>query len=162
MNKAKDANQLVNRIVNQVEVVQQPDVEQINGNQHAAWEINNVIRQLQTCFPAWRSNIKSQAELNAVKQTWARALIENNVTSIEQIAIGMQKARASSSDFFPSVGKFISWCLGTDEKADPEQQAIEAQQRRQADTSIPLLRKKPTEEEIDQGNDALAKLKGMF
>ena len=162
MSNTQNASQLASQIVNQVQVVEQVTQEQPQFNQQAAWEINNIFAQLQTCFPAWRAAIKSQNELNMTKQTWAKALIENNVTSLEQVAIGMKKARASDSDFMPSVGKFITWCLGTDEKTSIEMQAIEVQQRRQADISVPLLRKQPTDEEIEIGNDALSNIMNKF
>lgn len=106
MNKVKHASEIANNIVNQEYVVEQ--VEQ--QSQSAAWEINNIFSQLQACFPAWRTTIKSQAELDVIKLTWAKALIEAKVSSMEQIKSGMAMARQSELDFFPSVGKFIKWC----------------------------------------------------
>ena len=162
MKNITPSNQLAERIVNQVSVSpqhgQQPDHEQ--QTQHAAWEINKVIRQLMACFPAWRTAIKSKEELKAYKKALFAALIENNVTSLEQIARGMKKARSIDSDFMPSAGKFISWCLGTE--SDPEADMIANQQALQAKAPPLMIRKKPTEDEIDQGNDALANLKNMF
>ena len=162
MKHIKPVNQLADSIVNQSVTVQQDTVNQQHNQPQAAWEINKVLRQLMACFPAWRTAIKSKEELAAYKKELLAALIENNVTSLEQIALGMKKARSSNSDFIPSAGKFISWCLGTDEKGDPEQDMISNQQALQAKAPPLMLRKKPTDEDINKGNDALTNLKGMM
>ena len=106
MNKVIHAGQIANNIIKQDYTIEQEAPQAV----HVAWEINNIFNQLKACFPAWRTAIKSQAELDVVKLTWAKALIEAKVSSMEQIGSGMAIARQSDVDFFPSVGKFIKWC----------------------------------------------------
>ena len=36
--------------------------------------------------------------------------MEQGINSLEMIEAGLRRARASESDFLPSVGKFASWC----------------------------------------------------
>lgn len=72
--------------------------------------VNHIFIELQAAFPAWRQAFPNNDCLAAAKITWMRALVESKVTNKNQIAQGLRMARKSESDFFPSVGKFISWC----------------------------------------------------
>ncbi|PSU83746.1 hypothetical protein C0W42_22415 [Photobacterium kishitanii] len=42
-------------------------------------------------------------------------MMENGVVNIAQVQRGLSQARRQESDFFPSVGKFCSWCKGEPE-----------------------------------------------
>jgi len=55
--------------------------------------------------------MKSETEVNGYKQELLLACIENNINTQEKIKTGLEQARKDSSDFFPSVGKFITWCI---------------------------------------------------
>ncbi|WP_084611431.1 replication protein P [Zooshikella ganghwensis] len=44
------------------------------------------------------------------KSEWTKAFLENNITQIEQVKVGLRKVRKDPSPYFPSCGQFISWC----------------------------------------------------
>ena len=83
--------------------------------------INKVFNELALILPAWKYAWKSDNPqnpdevLNAAKQQWTKAFVENNICTLEQIKLGFAKARSYESDFVPSCGKFISWCKPTPE-----------------------------------------------
>lgn len=85
-------------------------------NEFARQNINAIFKRLAHTFPAFKAAYRDEAERVEVKRVWVKALVESGITSTDQIARGMAKARQSESDFFPSVGKFISWC-----KPDPSE-----------------------------------------
>jgi hypothetical protein len=82
----------------------------VESNREVAQHVNDIFRALQGAFPAWRAAFPDDDSLKSAKATWVKALIDADVTDFEMIARGVRKARQSGSDFFPSVGKFISWC----------------------------------------------------
>ena len=60
-------------------------------------------------------NAKTEGEklrkaMGGLKQQYIKGFIENDINTLEQIEFGLARARANKDDFFPSVGKFISWC----------------------------------------------------
>jgi hypothetical protein len=79
-------------------------------NEFARLHINAIFERLQVIFPAWRTSYPTADALNSAKREWVKALIASGVTSTQQVARGMNKARTAGGDFFPSPGKFISWC----------------------------------------------------
>tara|TARA_R110002051_G_C8702641_1_gene494591 strand:- start:26 stop:742 length:717 start_codon:yes stop_codon:yes gene_type:complete len=95
--------------------------------------INKVFKELALILPAWQYAWKSDDPqnpdkvLNAAKQQWTKAFIENNICTVEQISHGFAKARKYDSDFVPSCGKFISWCTPSHEDLGfpSEQKALE-------------------------------------
>lgn len=76
----------------------------------ATQHVNDIFRALQAAFPAWRTAFPDNASLRAAKASWVKGLMAAGVTDFNQIARGVEKARLSESDFFPSVGKFVGWC----------------------------------------------------
>jgi hypothetical protein len=78
-------------------------------SREAAYDINAVFKSLKAVFPTFRLTFPDDESLRIGKKVWVRTLLECNVTTLEQIALGMKKARASG-DFMPSAGKFASWC----------------------------------------------------
>ncbi|MCD1413704.1 hypothetical protein IOC51_06600 [Vibrio parahaemolyticus] len=72
--------------------------------------VNQIFTELQAAFPAWRQTFPDDKSLATAKVTWMKALVESGTTEQAQVAQGLRMARQSESDFFPSVGKFISWC----------------------------------------------------
>lgn len=95
--------------------------------------INKVFKELSLILPAWQYAWKSDDPqnpdkvLNAAKQQWTKAFIENDICTVEQISHGFAKARKYESDFVPSCGKFISWCTPSPEDLGypSEQKALE-------------------------------------
>ncbi|RLM26522.1 hypothetical protein BIY29_05550 [Brenneria alni] len=71
---------------------------------------NNLFRQLRVIFPAISAHIKTQAELDELRQQWTRAFAENGINSKLVIDVGLQRARISESPFLPSPGQFVVWC----------------------------------------------------
>lgn len=72
--------------------------------------VNQIFIELQASFTAWKQTFPTNEALSAGKVTWMKALVEARIVNKVQIAQGLRVARQSESDFFPSPGKFISWC----------------------------------------------------
>ena len=72
--------------------------------------VNELFRELKSCFPAWGVAIKSKAQQDETKRQWVKAFQENGINTKELVDIGMKEARQQPTDFFPSTGKFGSWC----------------------------------------------------
>ncbi|EKO3556519.1 hypothetical protein P0F40_000855 [Vibrio metschnikovii] len=80
-----------------------------------ARHVNFIFRELLSACPAWNARFeRNPAELNALKQSYLKGLVENGLSSMDAIQKGIRNARMSESDFFPSVGKFINWCRNDD------------------------------------------------
>ncbi|WP_407330582.1 replication protein P [Enterovibrio sp. 27052020O] len=73
--------------------------------------INAVFNELKSTFPAWKNFFRTAEELESAKKTYCKAIMEGGVSSMTQIQRGLTKARAQQSDFFPSAGKFVGWCV---------------------------------------------------
>lgn len=71
--------------------------------------INKVFHNLKLIFPAWRQNFKTEREYLATKELWLNTLIDENITTPEQIDRAIKGAKLSASAFFPSIGQFIKW-----------------------------------------------------
>jgi len=105
----------VKDLVNNLNIAQHQEKE-IVVDDFAKNVINKVFRELALILPAWKYAWKSDDPqnpdkvLNAAKQQWTKAFIENGISTVEQISYGFAKARKYDSDFVPSCGKFISWC----------------------------------------------------
>lgn len=108
----KSVAAVANRVAHQQRTgqIQQDEQAPKALNAEAAKNVNDIFRALQAAFPAWRSAFPDGASLKAAKQSWVKGLMAAGVTDLSQIARGVEKARLSDSDFFPSVGKFIGWC----------------------------------------------------
>lgn len=73
--------------------------------------VDSLFRQLKQIFPAAIStSLKNEADEKTTKRQWIAAFAENGIKTREQLSAGVRHARASNSDFWPSPGKFISWC----------------------------------------------------
>lgn len=71
--------------------------------------INQIFRALKLIFPAWRQNFKTENEYLDTKALWLETLIEEKITTQEQIELGLKGAKNHDSPFFPSIGQFIGW-----------------------------------------------------
>ncbi len=78
--------------------------------------VDHVFKQLSVIFPGWRATWRGATEqetaeiIKMAKKEWTKGFFENNINSTAMIKHGLEKARASESDFLPSCGKFIAWC----------------------------------------------------
>ncbi|MFL1906543.1 replication protein P [Plesiomonas shigelloides] len=80
-------------------------------NPQAEQLVDVLFRSLKQIFPAAAVTVlRNPADEADTKRQWIAAFAENGITTKEQIAAGMRKARTVDSDFWPSVGKFIAWC----------------------------------------------------
>jgi hypothetical protein len=71
--------------------------------------INKIFHNLKLIFPAWRQNFKRPRDYDATKELWLNTLIDENITTPEQIDRAIKGAKLSASAFFPSIGQFIKW-----------------------------------------------------
>ncbi|WP_240000656.1 replication protein P, partial [Photobacterium kishitanii] len=92
----------------------QPE-EETDLNDFAARSINRIFRELCNVYPNWRLCFRDNDQLNLAKASFAKGMMENGVVNIAQVQRGLSQARRQESDFFPSVGKFCSWCKGEPE-----------------------------------------------
>lgn len=87
-----------------------PPRSHVELNPQAKKLVNQLFEALMAIKPAWRQMIPDDKELAVQKAYFVKGFIENGICTPEQVALGVRKARKDPSDFFPSVGKFISWC----------------------------------------------------
>ncbi|QIR10888.1 replication protein P [Avibacterium paragallinarum] len=71
--------------------------------------VDQIFSQLFAACPAMRGQF-DEVQLPITKRTWVLGFAENNIRTIEQVRAGMRKVRSKPDDYFPGVGKFISWC----------------------------------------------------
>lgn len=104
--------QSVDQIVNRQDLIPAQPVYAPAGelNEFARQHINSIFKRLAHTFPSYKNTYRTEEERDEVKRVWVKGLVEGGITSVDQITRGMAKARQTESDFFPSVGKFISWC----------------------------------------------------
>lgn len=86
--------------------------------------VDDLFKQLAFVFPAWKYTWDTEEKIKGAKKEWVKAFFENDITTKEQIAHGLRKARKMDSDFLPSCGKFVSWCNPT-----PEDMGYPSEQR---------------------------------
>ena len=77
--------------------------------------VDSLFDQLAYVFPAWKYTWDTEEKIKGAKKEWVKAFFENDITTKEQIAHGLRKARKMDSDFLPSCGKFVSWCTPSPE-----------------------------------------------
>jgi hypothetical protein len=106
--------------------------------------------ELQEARPGWRIQLKSQAEVDRFKRGLLKALLEQNISSQEDIQRGLRMVRSESGDYLPGVGTFIQWCK-------PEIEHWEHARIRKATQEFLSLPKPEIHKEV--GIDAIAKLK---
>lgn len=90
----------------------------LTEDQRAAVEgvINRLFREIRDVRPAWRQAWPTKQAMESSKVKWLAALIEAGCTDWdEQIEVGLVRLRAEPSDFVPSPGSFVAWCVPTPE-----------------------------------------------
>lgn len=102
-------NALINRAANNIRVGDVP-APKTELNPEAVDFVNDLFKSLQIAYPAWKYTFPTQNDVALAKRSWVKTFMECGITSVEQIQVGMRKARADESDFFPSAGKFVAWC----------------------------------------------------
>ncbi|ELY4095958.1 replication protein P [Cronobacter sakazakii] len=103
-------SQTLSRLANKDQPAQERTAKSV-VNTEAERLVNSLFRQLKQIFPASAvTNLRTEADEAAAKQQWILAFAENGITTREQLAAGMKRARASLSPFWPAPGQFISWC----------------------------------------------------
>ncbi len=85
-------------------------ITEVNQRDETETIMNIVIKSIRAIYPAWRTTIKSQVELDNMKREWLIAFQENNINTDVKINRGLSKARKDTNPFLPSVGQFIQWC----------------------------------------------------
>ena len=95
------------------EAQQEPD---LRGDVHAAKLVNDLFKSLFACYPAWKQAFPAKTgdeldkAVNTLKKNWIKAFAENQINTVQQVSLGMKRARQDTSDFLPGVGKFMGWC----------------------------------------------------
>lgn len=79
-------------------------------NYQAESIMTELISQLKSIKPAWRQALSTTEDVRAWKRQMLQALVENGISTIEQISRGMTAARADKNPWWPSVGQVIDWC----------------------------------------------------
>lgn len=81
--------------------------------QRAEATINWLFQELKNIFSGWRTSFETEDDFLSAKQTWLRVLAKEKITRA-QMNRGLSKAEESKSQFWPSVGLFVSWCHDVD------------------------------------------------
>ena len=120
----KSTNQLLTNIVNQqgsastelttttYDRIEQP--KQATDNDLMERVINDLFFFLKTQYSSFKNGLKSPAEASAAKREWSRTLIENGVTSQEQIFIGKIAVRKQGGEWAPGPSDFCKMCIPQD------------------------------------------------
>ena len=81
--------------------------------QRAEATINWLFQELKNIFSGWKYSFETESDFLSAKQTWLRVLAKEKITRA-QLNRGLSKAEESKSQFWPSVGLFVSWCHDED------------------------------------------------
>ena len=81
--------------------------------QRAEATINWLFQELKNIFSGWKYSFETESDFLSAKQTWLRGLAKEKITRA-QLNRGLSKAEESKSQFWPSVGLFVSWCHDED------------------------------------------------
>lgn len=84
--------------------------------------IDRLFSTLEAIFPAWRVSMKDDKSIASVKLLWAEELMRyyKKTGQRPNLKQGVSIAKRSESDFFPSIGKFLSWCEQDDGENGPQ------------------------------------------
>lgn len=81
-----------------------------NLMQETAGMVNKLFIRFDAIFPAAIHTLKDNGTLGSAKYEWTLTLLENGITSVEQLEQGIKVARNSGDTFLPPMAKFIKWC----------------------------------------------------
>ena len=115
--------------------------------------IHGVFKSLKLTFPAWKQNFETDQDFTNTKKLWLRTLIDEEITSPEEISRGLKGARNHDSPFFPSIGQFMKWTKEAVIKNRVNEQAYRQY--------VPKLAAHTQEEYKEMGAKGLDKLKRL-
>ncbi len=116
----KSTNQLLTNIVNQQTTRETLPTIPAQTSSHSADSdlmekvINDLFLFLKTSYSSFKNNFKSAAEVSHAKREWSRTLIENGITSQEQIFIGKIAVRKQGGEWAPGPSDFCKMCIPQD------------------------------------------------
>jgi hypothetical protein len=102
-----------------IEKHQHENESQPNEDQASAEIVNWLFDRLRNIIPAFFINVTNQGHLNGIKRAWLEALQRHDVSSEEQLKLGLQSLVDSKATFLPPVMQFIEGC-----KPSPESLGI--------------------------------------
>jgi len=112
----KDIKQVMANMQNKMQSIndenQHKELLKKQVSDNAKLVIDDLFKELKSCYPAWRQAFETKETWSAAKKTWTKAFIENNIVTTEQVSAGLREARKGDNPFWPSVGQFINWCSG--------------------------------------------------
>lgn len=79
--------------------------------------VNQLFIQLRAIFPAWKNSFPDADSYREAKRIWLETLVNEKITTIEQLQNGIARAKKSKNPFWPSVGEFVEWCKAVDYEA---------------------------------------------
>ncbi|MDE3973691.1 replication protein P, partial [Glaesserella parasuis] len=79
--------------------------------------VNQLFIQLRAIFPAWKNSFPDADSYREAKRIWLETLVNEKITTIEQLQNGIARAKKSKNPFWPSVGEFVEWCKTVDYEA---------------------------------------------
>lgn len=77
--------------------------------------VNEIFDRLLAMSPGYRAAWPTENSFQATKREWMNAFKLANLTNVNRIKKGLDKARLNPNPFIPSPGQFIDWC-----KVEPE------------------------------------------
>lgn len=96
INSRKEAKKQPNRPATEVQAKRSGDI------------IDRIFKSLKLTYPgSWKLALEGCEE--DVKSLWLKTLIDEGITSSEDISRGLKGARNKKLPFFPSIGEFLSW-----------------------------------------------------
>lgn len=110
----KDMNNLINasnlnKAMSQTSS-QSPEKKQVITEQTIHF-VNRVMKTILANSPAWTISLKGTESINDYRQQLVKAFLENDITQMSQVELGLKQIRKEPTNFLPSVGQFISWCV---------------------------------------------------
>ena len=116
----KDTNQLLTNIVNQqttretLPAIPAQTSSQSGDEDLMVQVINDLFLFLKTSYSSFRNTFKTDAEVGHAKREWARTLVENGITTHEQIFIGKIAVRKMGGQWAPGPSDFCKMCIPVD------------------------------------------------
>lgn len=77
--------------------------------------VNRVMKTILANSPAWAVSLKGTDSINDYRQQLVKAFLENSISEMSQVELGLKRIRKEPTNFLPSVGQFIAWCKPTPE-----------------------------------------------
>ncbi len=77
--------------------------------------VNRVMKTILANSPAWSISLKGTGSIDDYRQQLVKAFLENHITQMVQVELGLKRIRKEPTNFLPSVGQFINWCSPTPE-----------------------------------------------